>query len=119
MQDKQHGFIGFNLLTYGCFPLTNTTKDISAANRDQDFYVGWFLNPFTFGEYPDTMKKNFGSRLPLFSKSESNLVKGSIDFLEINYYMSFYVKDNLSILQIKDRDFMVDMGVEHQCMYMF
>ncbi|OIW00832.1 hypothetical protein TanjilG_12236 [Lupinus angustifolius] len=112
--DRQHGFIGFNLLTYGFFPLTNTSEDISAAKRAQDFYLGWFLNPFTFGEYPDIMKKNVGSRLPLFSKSESNLVKDSIDFLGINYYVSFYVKDNPGSLQIKDRDYMVDMGVELQ-----
>ncbi|KAE9611058.1 putative beta-glucosidase [Lupinus albus] len=118
-QDKQHGFIGFNLLTYGFFPLTNTTEDISAAKRAQDFYVGWFLNPFTFGEYPDTMKKIVGSRLPLFSKSESNLVKGSIDFLGINYYFSFYVKDNPDSLQIKDRDYSTDLGVKRQRTYMF
>ncbi|CAL0324706.1 unnamed protein product [Lupinus luteus] len=113
-QDKQHGFIGFNLLSFGCFPLTNTSEDISAAKRAQDFYHGWFLNPFTFGDYPNTMKKNVGSRLPLFSKSESNLVKGSIDFLGVNYYFSTYIKDNPSSLQIEDRHYTVDVGVELQ-----
>ncbi|CAL0324705.1 unnamed protein product [Lupinus luteus] len=116
-QDRQHGFIGFNLLTFGYFPLTNTSEDISAAKRAQDFYIGWFLNPFIFGEYPDTMKKNVGSRLPIFSKSESNMVKGSIDFLGINYYSSFYVKDNPDSLQIKDRDYTVDMGVKLQSIF--
>ncbi|CAL0335159.1 unnamed protein product [Lupinus luteus] len=72
-QDRQHGFIGFNLLIFGYFPLTNTSEEISAARRAQDFHIGWFLIPFIFGEYPDTMKKNVGWRLPIFSKSEFNL----------------------------------------------
>ncbi|XP_019463753.1 PREDICTED: beta-glucosidase 11-like [Lupinus angustifolius] len=113
-QDRQHGFIGFNILTFGFFPLTNSSEDISAAKRAQDFYLGWYLSPFTFGEYPDTMKKNVGSRLPLFSKSESNLVKSSIDYLGINYYFSFYVKDSPDSLQINDRDYTADVGVELQ-----
>lgn len=45
------------------------------------------------GDYPDTMKKNVGSRLPSFTKTESNIVKGSIDFLGINYYYTSHVKN--------------------------
>ncbi|KAE9611072.1 putative beta-glucosidase [Lupinus albus] len=118
-KDKQHGFIGINLLTFGFFPLTNTSEDISATKRAQDFYLGWFLNLFTFGEYPDIMKKNVGSKLPLFRKSESKLVKGSVDFIRINYYFSFYVKDNFGSLYINDTDYTEDVGVELQRMYMF
>ncbi|XLR11558.1 hypothetical protein S83_039496 [Arachis hypogaea] len=111
-QDKQHGFIGFNLLTYGFIPLTNTTEDIIAAQRAQDFFLGWFLSPFIFGDYPETMKKNVGSRLPIFTESESNLVKGSIDFLGMNFYFSYFVKDNPKSLYINDRDYIADMAVE-------
>jgi beta-glucosidase len=39
------------------------------------------------------MKKNVGSRLPSFTEKESNLMKRSIDFLGINSYSSFYVKN--------------------------
>nr|XP_025633765.1 beta-glucosidase 11-like isoform X2 [Arachis hypogaea] len=111
-QFKQHGFIGFNLITYGFVPLTNSSEDITAVQRAQDFYHGWFLNPFTFGDYPETMKKNVGSRLPIFTQSESNLVKGSIDFLGINFYFSFYVKDNPRSLYIKERDYAADVAAE-------
>lgn len=75
-----------------------------------------FLNPFTFGEYPDSMKKNAGSRLPSFTQKESNLVQGSIDFLGINFYYSFYVKNNPRSLHMEDRDFIADMSVELQGM---
>ncbi|RYR50966.1 hypothetical protein Ahy_A06g026025 [Arachis hypogaea] len=83
--DKQHRLIGFNLLTFGFVPLTNTSEDIIATQRTEPSIMGGkFLNPFIFWDYPNTMKKNVGSRLPVFTKSESNLVKGSIDFLGIN-----------------------------------
>ncbi|XP_061366410.1 beta-glucosidase 11-like isoform X2 [Gastrolobium bilobum] len=111
-QGMQHGFIGFNLLTFGLVPLTNTSEDISATQRVQDFSNGWFLNPFTFGDYPDIMKKNVGSRLPSFTQKESNMVKGSIDFLGINFYYTFYVKNNPDSLLKEDRDFNADIAVE-------
>jgi len=37
----QHGFIGFNLLPFGFVPLTNTSEDIIATQRAQDFMMGW------------------------------------------------------------------------------
>ncbi|KAL5072901.1 hypothetical protein RYX36_011885 [Vicia faba] len=80
----------------------------SAAN----LYRNKYLNPFIFGDYPAIMKKNVGSRLPFFTSTESNLVKGSIDFIGINFYYAFHVKNSPGSLQIKNRDFVADMGVE-------
>jgi beta-glucosidase len=70
------------------------------------------MNPFIFGEYPDIMKKNVGSRLPFFTSRESNLVKGSIDFLGINFYYAYYVKNSAESLQKKNRDYTADTGVK-------
>ncbi|TKY65810.1 Hydroxyisourate hydrolase [Spatholobus suberectus] len=111
-KDMQHGFIGFNLLTFGLIPQSNTSEDISATKRAQDFFVGWFLNPFTFGDYPDIMKKNAGLRLPSFTQKESNLVKGSIDFIGINFYYTHYVKNSPGSLGMEDTSYTADMGVE-------
>lgn len=44
------------------------------------------IDPLVFGDYPKTMKKIVGSRLPVFSKSESEYLKGSFDFLGVNHY---------------------------------
>ncbi|KAK7294714.1 hypothetical protein RJT34_17607 [Clitoria ternatea] len=111
-QSMQHGFIGFNLLPLGFLPKTNTSEDVTATMRSYDFFIGWFMKPFTFGDYPDIMKKNVGSRLPSFTQKESNLVKGSIDFIGINFYYSYYVRDSIGNLQSEDRDFWTDAGVE-------
>ncbi|MCI05149.1 beta-glucosidase 11-like, partial [Trifolium medium] len=58
------------------------------------------------------MKRNVGSRLPSFTEKESNLMKSSIDFLGINFYNSFYVKNYPESLNMEDRDYMQDMAVE-------
>ncbi|WVZ06487.1 hypothetical protein V8G54_019833 [Vigna mungo] len=109
-QGLQHGLIGFNLLPFGLLPKTNSTEDITATQRLQDFFIGWFMNPFTFGDYPDIMKKNAGLRLPSFTQKESDLVRGSIDFLGINFYYSLYVRDSPSSLLNHNRDYLTDIS---------
>ncbi|CAL5192323.1 unnamed protein product [Lathyrus oleraceus] len=108
----QHGFIGLNLLTISFVPVTNTSGDIIATQGAQDFWMGWILNPLTFGDYPDIMKKNIGSRLPSFTKEESNLIRNSIDFLGINFYSTFSVNNHSKSLNMKDIDLIPDMDAE-------
>ncbi|XP_050898644.1 cyanogenic beta-glucosidase [Lathyrus oleraceus] len=52
-----------------------------------------YINPLTKGEYPKSMRTLVGKRLPKFSKEESRELKGSFDFLGLNYYSSYYVVD--------------------------
>lgn len=61
------------------------------------------------GDYPDVMKKNAGSRLPSFTKSQSRVVKGAVDFIGINHYYSMYVNDRP--LDKGTRDYSVDMSL--------
>ena len=75
-----------------------------------------FIEPLVFGDYPDTMKKNVGTRLPAFTKHESELVKGSCDFFGVNHYLIMYIKDSPSSLKMETRDFNMDMAVEFICM---
>lgn len=48
------------------------------------------MDPLTNGDYPHSMRSFVGERLPKFTKQESDLVKGSFDFLGLNYYTSNY-----------------------------
>ena len=50
-----------------------------------------YMDPLTNGDYPLTMRSLVGERLPKFTKEESKLVKGSYDFIGLNYYSSQYV----------------------------
>ncbi|CAK8541953.1 unnamed protein product [Lathyrus sativus] len=108
----QHGFIGLNLLTINFVPLTNTSGDIIATQSARDFWMGWVLNPLTFGDYPDIMKRIVGSRLPSFTKKESNLVRNSIDFLGINFYCTFSVNNYTESLKMEYIDFLPDIAAE-------
>ncbi|KOM37524.1 hypothetical protein LR48_Vigan03g090600 [Vigna angularis] len=113
-QGMQHGLIGFSHLLPGFLPQTNSTEDLMAVQRVQDFFIGWFMNPFIFGDYPDIMKRNAGSRLPSFTQKESNLVKGSLDFFGINFYYSVYVKDSPDNLKKENRDYVADLSAKFQ-----
>ncbi|MCL7052342.1 hypothetical protein MKW94_016722 [Papaver nudicaule] len=104
-QAKQQGLIGFNLFGYGFSPGTNSTEDTTAALRANDFLLGWYARPFVFGDYPESMKRNVGSRLPSFTPYEAKLVKGSCDFFGVNHYASTNIKDYPESLLIQHRDF--------------
>ncbi|KAK9938654.1 hypothetical protein M0R45_015378 [Rubus argutus] len=110
-QHKQRGFIGINLLAFWYIPLTQTHQDQVATLRAFDFYMGWVLNPLVFGEYPQVMKKNAGSRIPTFTSAESSKVKGSFDFIGLNYYYTLYAKDNSAALDIQNRDYIADAAI--------
>uniref|UniRef100_A0A0D9X2C9 Uncharacterized protein n=1 Tax=Leersia perrieri TaxID=77586 RepID=A0A0D9X2C9_9ORYZ len=53
----------------------------------------WFLDPIIYGRYPYSMLEIVKDRMPTFSDEESRMVKGSIDYVGINHYTSFYMKD--------------------------
>jgi len=48
------------------------------------------MDPITYGDYPHTMRSLVGGRLPKFSAVQSAMLKGSYDFLGLNYYTSNY-----------------------------
>lgn len=112
MQEKQKGCIGFNLFAYYFYPFTNTTEDILATQRANDFYIGWFADPLVYGDYPEKIKRNAGSRIPSFTPLESEEVKGSVDFFGINFYSAAKVKNNPASLDMELRDYNADMGIE-------
>ncbi|KAH7439487.1 hypothetical protein KP509_04G064200 [Ceratopteris richardii] len=67
-----------------------------ASRRALDFHLGWFLRPLVFGDYPGSMKRLVGNRLPTFHKGSTNRqqasVKGSFDFIGLNHYTTTFVK---------------------------
>ncbi|KAJ9696511.1 hypothetical protein PVL29_008634 [Vitis rotundifolia] len=111
-QNKQHGFIGINVFAMWFVPLTNTTEDIIATQRAQDFYLGWIVGALVFGDYPEIVKKRAGTRIPAFTIQESKQVKGSFDFIGINHYFTTYIKNNREMLKMDQRDFSADVAAD-------
>ncbi|KAF3450135.1 hypothetical protein FNV43_RR06215 [Rhamnella rubrinervis] len=91
-QASQKGQIGITLVTHWFQPKFPTDADRKAAFRVLDFFLGWYLHPITYGDYPKTMQSFLGNRLPKFTPSQSYSLKGSMDFLGLNYYTTNYVE---------------------------
>ncbi|XP_052180377.1 beta-glucosidase 12-like [Diospyros lotus] len=89
-QASQKGEIGITLVSGWMYPYTKKTLDQKAAGRALDFMYGWFIHPLVYGDYPRSMKALVRQRLPKFTSSEAMLLKGSYDFIALNYYSSNY-----------------------------
>ncbi|XP_057839739.1 beta-glucosidase 40 isoform X2 [Cryptomeria japonica] len=108
---EQGGRIGiaFDVMWYE--PMSNSSEDVAATQRAQDFQFGWFMDPIFFGEYPRSMRERVGDRLPSFSIEESNLVRWSLDFVGINHYTTYYAaNDEKHIIGFVLNDALADSG---------
>mmetsp|Transcript_37798 Transcript_37798/g.33836 ORF Transcript_37798/g.33836 Transcript_37798/m.33836 type:complete len:88 (+) Transcript_37798:113-376(+) len=75
------------------FDPTNA-NDTSAADAFVTFNYGWIGDPLVFGKYPDVMVEFAGDRLPKFTPEESEMLKGSWDYIGMNHYSTVYAKYN-------------------------
>ncbi|QCE06585.1 beta-glucosidase [Vigna unguiculata] len=107
-RNKQHGFVGTTVFLYAVSPQTNTEKDRAATERARDFLVGWVMEPLLYGDYPISMKTNAGVRIPAFTPRESEQLKGSFDFIGVNYYTHVNITDNSDSLKNQLRDYSAD-----------
>ncbi|KAF2319356.1 hypothetical protein GH714_015038 [Hevea brasiliensis] len=96
-QTTQDGKIGITLFTFWYEPLSNKSADIEAAKTALDFMFGLWMDPITYGQYPRTVKDLVGDRLLEFTDKESRLLRGSYDFLGLQYYTSYYAKPNATV----------------------
>lgn len=99
---SQRGKVGICLNSEYFYAHNTSFEAIKLADQAMNHYLGWFAHPIFSkeGNYPqimiDNIKRNSyplpWSRLPEFSTEEIALIKGTADFLAINYYSSRYVK---------------------------
>uniref|UniRef100_A0A0E0DQL0 Uncharacterized protein n=1 Tax=Oryza meridionalis TaxID=40149 RepID=A0A0E0DQL0_9ORYZ len=109
-QVAQKGIIGINMYSLWFYPLTDSAEDIGATERAKQFIYGWILHPLVFGDYPETIKKVVGSRLPFFSNHESELVTNAFDFIGLNHYSSVYTSNNNNVVKAPLQDLTADIA---------
>uniref|UniRef100_A0A804MEQ4 Beta-glucosidase 12 n=2 Tax=Zea mays TaxID=4577 RepID=A0A804MEQ4_MAIZE len=89
-QASQRGKIGVTLNSLWFLPSSPSKSNDDAVRRALDFMLGWFMDPLVSGDYPASMRRLVGDRLPRFTKEQSKLVKGAFDFIGLNYYTTYY-----------------------------
>ncbi|KAJ0973073.1 hypothetical protein J5N97_021032 [Dioscorea zingiberensis] len=91
-QAKQGGQVGITLVCMWYKPYDESKPHMEAATRALDFLLSWYMEPLVHGFYPFNMKALVRERLPTFSKEEAEMIKGSYDFIGINYYTARYAR---------------------------
>lgn len=92
-KSQDGGEIGIVLNGDATYPWDGAdAADVEACQRKLEFSIGWFADPIYFGEYPASMKRQLGSRLPEFTDEERALVQGSSDYYGMNHYTANYIK---------------------------
>ena len=75
-----------------------------------------FLDPLFFGEYPLSMQRLVGKRLPEISPKTAKFLLGSLDFVGINHYTTLYARnDRTRIRKFILRDASSDAAVITTC----
>ncbi|XP_047313211.1 beta-glucosidase 46-like isoform X2 [Impatiens glandulifera] len=92
-QHRQRGSIGIALNAIWFEPISESEEDNLATERALSFYMNWFLDPIMFGKYPEEMQAILGSTLPTFTEDDKRMLDKGLDFIGINHYSSYYVKD--------------------------
>ncbi|KAF8396085.1 hypothetical protein HHK36_017697 [Tetracentron sinense] len=109
-QASQKGKIGITIVSHWMVPYSHGKPNNNAAKRALDFMLGWFMDPLTVGDYPPSMRLHVGKRLPKFSKQQSMMVKGSFDFLGLNYYTANYAA-NVPVSNSVNVSYMTDAHI--------
>ncbi|KAJ0973081.1 hypothetical protein J5N97_021040 [Dioscorea zingiberensis] len=97
-QAKQRGQVGITLVCMWYRPYDESKPHMEAATRALDFMLAWYMEPLVHGDYPFNMTAIVRDRLPTFSKEEAEMIKGSYDFIGINYYTARYAR------KLKEKD---------------
>lgn len=69
------------------------------------------MDPITNGDYPRIMRSLVGNRLPKFSPKQSEMLKGSFDFLGLNYYTTTYAATELIFTNSLNKSYDTDPQV--------
>ncbi|OAY45100.2 beta-glucosidase 12-like [Manihot esculenta] len=109
-QGTQKGKIGITLFTFWYEPLSDSKVDVQAAKTALDFMFGLWMDPMTYGRYPRTMVDLAGDRLIGFTDEESQLLRGSYDFVGLQYYTAYYAEP-IPPVDPKFRRYKTDSGV--------
>jgi beta-glucosidase len=77
-------------------PASSSPADHAAAARGHAYFNEQFLDPVFFGRYPELVREMYGDAWPAHSDGEMRELTEPIDFLGINWYTGYDVRDDAS-----------------------
>ncbi|XP_021747831.1 beta-glucosidase 24-like [Chenopodium quinoa] len=95
-QQTQKGKIGISLPCKWYEPHSTNPTDVVAAQKQLDFMLGWYMDPFVNGDYPESMKESI-RELPEFTSEQRTMLQESCDFIGINYYTARFGKQTTKV----------------------
>ncbi|KAK5730686.1 hypothetical protein LTR15_000623 [Elasticomyces elasticus] len=114
-KSKDGGMIGITLNGDWTMPWDpEDPADVEAAQRKLEFSIAWYGDAIYKGEYPASMRKQLGDRLPEFTEEERKLVQGSNDFYGMNTYCSNYIKHKSGAPTLEDYSGNVEILLENK-----
>ncbi|CAG9760467.1 unnamed protein product [Ceutorhynchus assimilis] len=115
----QNGTVGIALVSQWYEPLTDSEEDKLAVERGMQWMWGLQMNPIIYGNWPQIVIDRIGnfsiaqglnsSRLPEITQKDTALIKGSFDFVGLNYYTTFYASAMTE--NISDISYNSDRGI--------
>ncbi len=83
------------------YPRGDSQADLEAADRFDQFWNRWYLDPLFYGRYPDLAQPVLEQMN--IQAGDLSLIKGSIDWLGVNYYSRTVVSHDPSVPLIQAR----------------
>jgi beta-glucosidase len=69
-----------------CYPASQNPRDIAAAQRADETFNQWFIQPVLAGEYPEVIASLPVGQAPEILPGDMEIIAHPIDFLGVNYY---------------------------------
>ncbi|HXF57022.1 MAG TPA: GH1 family beta-glucosidase [Actinomycetota bacterium] len=88
--------VGVALDLHHLEPATERPEDVAAAARMDGFRNRWFLDPLLLGRYPEDLTTRYRDRgldRSWLRPGDLQELRGSLDFLGVNYYAMTVVRD--------------------------
>lgn len=86
--------VGITLNLHPVYPVSKKEEDIEAAKRCDGYLNRWFLDPVFKGAYPPDMLEYYQDKAPQILPGDMSTISRKVDFVGVNYYSRWIVKDN-------------------------
>jgi beta-glucosidase len=101
-EGRYKGEIGIALNLEHCQPATGSEADRAACQRRYEMTHAIFLDPLFKCHYPGMLFRWIGPHAPHIQDGDMDLINQPVDFLGVNYYMTFAVRfsSNRGVLKL-------------------